>query len=181
MSWLPYEIIILRRTLWLRDGPFSTLLEVVLAPVALDLDLQQRRLLRDQRRRWGVLRSFLNAEGYKLVLVLFKIYCVLRRWEYFVNLVQNIDFQHLLSVLNLSLWSAFMTCLTCWKMHWTGWVWRICRSWFWCFSHIDCWFWLDVDILVLLSLMDSHEGLVDEVVIRRNEFINEIIGCVGGL
>jgi hypothetical protein len=119
VSCLPYEIIILCWTLWLRDGSLSTPLELVLAPVAQDSDLQQWRLLLDQRRRWGVLGPFLNAEGYKLVLVIFEIYCILRGRKHFVNLVQNIDLQYPLSVLNSRLWRfrfAFMTCVACCKM-----------------------------------------------------------------
>ena len=76
-------------------------MELKLAPVALGSDLQQRRLLLDQSGWRGILGPFLNAESYKLVLILFEIHGILRGGEHFVNLVQNINLKPGLSALSL--------------------------------------------------------------------------------
>ena len=93
-------------------------MELKLAPVALGSDLQKRRLLLDQSRWRSVLGPFLNAESYKLVLILFQIYCILRSREHFVNLIQNINLKPGLSSLSLrsfrfAVLTSFVNCKIC--------------------------------------------------------------------
>ena len=160
-------------------------MELKLAPVALGSDLQQRRLLLDQSRWRGVLGPFLNAESYKLVLILFQIYRILRCREHFVNLVQNIRLKpglFFLSVLRLrSFRFAVMSSFINRKTRRGRGAWRSRSFQFRCWFHLLRGFCHNVNTLILLPFVHSHECLVDEVVIRGNEFINEVIRCVGRL